>query len=85
MVVQDASPCRRISAEGDSRLKSQTVSRIDARKTSFNGKSLRRCWFGQRVKGGGNYGEQSLLYDVRFDVQDSADDCACLHNIVSNG
>ena len=27
----------------------------------------------------------TLLYDVRFDVQDSTDDLAYLHNCVGNG
>ena len=53
VVVQEASLCRRIFTESDSRLKSQTVSRVDARKTPINSKPLRRCWFGQRVEGGG--------------------------------
>jgi len=42
---------RRIIAESDSRLITQTVGRIDARKTPINRKSLRRCWCGQRVEG----------------------------------
>ena len=52
VVVQEASLCRRIFAESDSRLKTQTVGRIDARETPINSKSLRRCWCGQRVEGG---------------------------------
>ena len=53
VVVQEASLCRRTFAEGDSRLKSQTVGTIDARKAPINSKSYRRCWFGQRAEGGG--------------------------------
>ena len=55
VMVHEASLCGGIFAESDSPLRSQTVSRIDARKTPINSKSLRRCWFGQGVKGGGKY------------------------------
>ena len=56
VVVQEASLCRRIFGESDSRLKSQTVGRIDARETPINRKSLRTSWCRQRVEGGGNVG-----------------------------
>ena len=48
VVVKEASLCRRNFVESDSRLKTQTVGRIDARETPTNSKSSRRCWCGQR-------------------------------------